>query len=42
MVGLVRRRGAWLANVADILAVIGLSTLPGVLVVDFASVAVPT
>ena len=29
MVGLVRRRGAWIANLAGLLAVLGLSTLPG-------------
>lgn len=40
MVGLARRRGAWLANVGGILAVIGLSTLPGLVAIDFAGVAV--
>lgn len=39
MVGLVRGRGAWLANVAGLLAVIGLSTLPGLVLLDFTSVA---
>jgi hypothetical protein len=29
MVGLVRRWGAWIANLAGLLAVLGLSTLPG-------------
>lgn len=31
----VRRRGAWLANVALLLAFVGATTLPGLLVVDF-------
>ena len=35
LVGLVRRRGAWLANVAGLLAVIGLTTLPGLVLSDF-------
>jgi hypothetical protein len=39
MVALVRGRGAWLANVAGVLAVLGLSTLPGLVLIDFASVA---
>ena len=39
MVALVRGRGAWLANVAGLLAVIGLSTLPGLVLLDFTSVA---
>lgn len=39
MVALVRGRGAWLANVAGLLAVIGLSTLPGLVLLDFAGVA---
>lgn len=39
MVGLVRARGGWLANIAGVLAVIGLSTLPGLVLLDFTSVA---
>ncbi len=39
MVALVRGRGAWLANVAGLLAVIGLSTLPGLVLLDFSTVA---
>lgn len=39
MVALVRDRGAWLANVAGLLAVLGLSTLPGLVLLDFTSVA---
>jgi hypothetical protein len=39
LVGLVRGRGAWLANIAGLLAIIGLSTLPGLVMVDFATVA---
>ena len=31
----VRRRGAWLATVAGLLAFLGISTLPGFLIVDF-------
>ena len=40
MVGLVRRRGAWIANMAGLLAVLGLSTLPGLVFLDYFSVAV--
>jgi hypothetical protein len=40
MVGLVRRRGAWIANVAGLLAVLGLSTLPGLVLLDYFSVGV--
>jgi hypothetical protein len=39
MVALVRGRGAWLANVAGLLAVTGLSTLPGLVLLDFTNVA---
>lgn len=39
MVGLVRARGAWLANVAGVFAILGLSTLPGLVLLDFTSVA---
>jgi hypothetical protein len=40
MVGLVRRQGAWIANLAGVLAVLGLSTLPGLVFLDYFSVAV--
>lgn len=39
MVYLVRRRGAALANVAWLLAVLGLSTLPGLVLIDFTGTA---
>jgi hypothetical protein len=39
MVGLVRGRGAWIANVAAVLAVIGLGTLPGLVLLDYLGVA---
>jgi hypothetical protein len=39
IVALVRGRGAWLANVAGLFAIIGLSTLPGLVLLDFTSVA---
>ena len=39
MVALVRGRGAWLANVAGVLAILGLTTLPGLVLLDFTSVA---
>jgi hypothetical protein len=39
MVGLVRGRGAWLANLAALLAVVGLSTLPGLVMLDLATTA---
>src|ERR687891_1639017 len=35
VVGLVRRRGSWLANVAGLLAILGISSIPGFLVSDF-------
>ena len=35
IVGLVRRRGSWLANVAGLLAILGISSIPGFLVSDF-------
>jgi hypothetical protein len=35
VVGLVRRRGAWLANGAGVLAILGISTVPGFLLSDF-------
>ena len=31
----VRRRGAWLANVAGLLGVLGISSIPGFLIIDF-------
>jgi hypothetical protein len=40
MVGLVRRRGAWIANLAGLLAVLGLSTLAGLVFLDYYEVAV--
>lgn len=40
MVGLARGRGAWVANVAAILAVVGLTTLPGLVLADYFSVGV--
>jgi hypothetical protein len=40
LVGLVRGRGAWLANVAAVLAVFGATTLPGFLLVDFYDIAI--
>ena len=36
----VRGRGAWIANVAFLFAVLGLTTLPGLLVTDFYDVAI--
>ncbi len=36
----VRERGAWLANVAGLCAVLGMTTLPGFLLVDFYDVAI--
>ena len=39
IVGLVRGRGGWLANVAGVCAVIGLSTLPGLVLLDLTSTA---
>lgn len=39
IVGLVRGRGAWVANFAGLFAVLGLTTLPGLVVVDYHSVA---
>lgn len=35
LVGLVRARGSWLANIAGLLAFLGISTIPGFLVTDF-------
>ena len=40
LVGLVRGRGAWLANAAAVLAVLGATTLPGFLLVDFYDIAI--
>ena len=39
MIGLVRGRGAWLANVAGLFAILGLSTLPGLVMIDFAGIS---
>ncbi len=35
LVGLIRHRGAWLANSAGVLAILGISTIPGFLLGDF-------
>ncbi len=35
LVGLVRRRGSWLADVTGVLALLGISTMPGFLIADF-------
>jgi hypothetical protein len=35
LAGRVRRRGSWLANVAGVLAFLGITTLPGFLLADF-------
>jgi hypothetical protein len=40
LVGLVRGRGAWLANIAAILAVLGVTTLPGFILVDNYDIAI--
>jgi hypothetical protein len=40
LISMVRARGAWLANTAGILAVLGMTTLPGLLIVDFYDVAI--
>jgi hypothetical protein len=40
LVGLVRGRGAWLANIAAVLATLGATTLPGFLLVDFYDIAI--
>jgi hypothetical protein len=40
LVGLVRGRGAWLADLAAVLAVLGATTLPGFLLVDFYDIAI--
>jgi len=40
LVVLVRRRGAWLANVAGLLAILGISTIPGFLMIDFVDSAI--
>jgi len=39
LVGLVRGRGAWLANGAGLCAVLGLTTLPGLVLIDYHDVA---
>jgi hypothetical protein len=39
VVALVRDRGAWLANIAGVMAILGLTTLPGLVLLDFSSVA---
>ncbi len=40
LIALVRGRGAWLANVAGVFAVLGMTTLPGFLLTDFYDVAI--
>ena len=40
LVWAVRGRGAWLANVAGLFAVLGMTTLPGFLLVDFYDIAI--
>lgn len=40
LISMIRSRGAWLANVAGICAVLGMTTLPGLLVVDFYDLAI--
>jgi hypothetical protein len=40
LVGLVRARGAWLANIAAVLATLGATTLPGFLLTDFYDIAI--
>jgi hypothetical protein len=40
LIALVRGRGAWLANVAGVFALLGMTTLPGFLVTDFYDVAI--
>jgi hypothetical protein len=35
LAGLVRRRGSWLANAAGVLALLGVSTMPGFILADF-------
>jgi hypothetical protein len=39
IVALVRIRGSWLANAAGVLAILGISTMPGFLIGDFVDVA---
>ena len=40
LIGLVRARGAWIANAAAVAAVLGMTTLPGFLLIDFVDLAV--
>jgi hypothetical protein len=40
LIWMVRERGAWLANVAGVLAVLGMTTLPGFLLTDFYDIAI--
>lgn len=40
LVVVIRRRGVWLANVAGLAAILGLTTLPGFLLTDFYDVAI--
>jgi hypothetical protein len=40
LAGMVRDRGAWLANIGAILATLGATTLPGFLLIDFYDIAI--
>ena len=40
LTSMIRERGAWLANFAAALACLGMTTLPGLLVVDFYDLAI--
>ena len=40
LAGLVRSRGSWLANLAGVLALLGITTMPGFIAVDFVDSAV--
>jgi hypothetical protein len=40
LVGLIRGRGAWLANIGAVLATLGVTTLPGFLLTDFYDIAI--
>ncbi len=40
LVSLIRGRGAWLANAAGLLGVLGMATMPGLLIVDFYDLAI--
>jgi hypothetical protein len=40
LISMIREQGAWVANAAGILAVLGMTTMPGLLVVDFFDIAI--